>query len=87
MSFYQLNIVVAVDQNIEEEEIRAQAFLDELNDELNERRANQTLAEWNFNSNITKENEAIKDAIAAKNAEFYKVQKFLLIFFFKFEVR
>lgn len=72
--------MIAVDQNIEEEEIRAQAFLDELNDELNARRSNQTLAEWNFNINITKENEAIKDVIATENAEFYKV--FAKLFFF-----
>lgn len=65
--------MTAVDQNIEEEEIRAQAYLDELNLELIERRRNESLAEWNFNSNITKENQAIKDAISTDNAAFLKV--------------
>lgn len=69
----------AIDQGIEEEEIRAQAFLDELNPILNERRANQTLAEWNYNVNITEHNEQFKDSIAAENAEFYKVSLNLLI--------
>lgn len=68
--------VQGVDQNIEEEEIRARAFLDELNDELNERKSKQTTAEWNFNTNITKENEERKNVIAAENAEFYKVHTF-----------
>lgn len=65
--------MTAVDQNIEEEEVRAQAYIDELNFELIERRTNQTTAEWNFNSNITKENQAIKGAVLADNAAFSKV--------------
>lgn len=69
----QLNTIGCVDQNIEEEEIRARSYLDELNDELNERRSKAVTAEWNFNVNITKENEEIKDAIAAENAEYFKV--------------
>lgn len=73
----QVNFVICIDQNIEEEEIRARAYLDELNDELNERKTKQVLAEWNFNVNITKENEERKDAIAAENAEFSKVRTFL----------
>lgn len=75
----QLGSVKCVDQNIEEEEIRARAYLDELNDELNERRCKQVTAEWNFNVNITKENEERKDAIAAENAEFSKVSDFMAI--------
>lgn len=73
-SSWKLSSIQGIDQNIEEEEIRARAFLDELNDELNERKSKQTTAEWNFNSNITKENEERKDEIAAENAEFYKVR-------------
>lgn len=72
-SYYKASFVHGIDQNIEEEEIRARSFLDELNDELNERKNQQVTAEWNFSTNITKENEEIKDNIAAKNAEFYKV--------------
>lgn len=63
----------ALDQNIEEEEIRAQAYIDDLNSELIERRTNESIAAWNFNSNITKENQAKKDAISADNAAFLKV--------------
>lgn len=69
-----MSSVHGIDQNIEEEEIRARAYLDELNDELNERRCKETIAEWNFNSNITKENEERLDKIAAENAEFHKVR-------------
>lgn len=68
---------ICIDQNIEEEEIRAKAYLDELNDELNERKNKQTIVEWNFNTNVTKENEERKDAIAAENAEFFKVSDFI----------
>lgn len=66
-------MVYGIDQNIEEEEIRARSFLDELNDELNERKNQQIIAEWNFSTNITKANSDIKDTVAAKNAEFLKV--------------
>lgn len=69
----QLNIIGCVDQNIEEQEIRARSYLDELNDELNERKHKEVVAEWNYNSNITDKNEEIKDAIASENAEYYKV--------------
>lgn len=69
--------IISVDQNIEEEEIRARAYLDELNSELNERRCRIVTAEWDYNSNITKENEERKDAIAADNAEFTKVGDFI----------
>lgn len=68
-----MNFVTGVDQNIEEEEIRAQSFLDELNEELNHRRSVASIAEWNYNTNITTENEKRKTVIAAENAEFYKV--------------
>lgn len=71
-----------IDQNIEEEEIRARAFLDELDDELNKRRANLTLAEWNFTTNITKENEEYKEVLSAANAEFTKVYLCAVFIFF-----
>lgn len=76
-----MNLVAGIDQGIEEEEIRAQAYLDELNDELNERKSRQVTAEWNFNSNITDANEKAKDAIAAENAEFYKVRYAISVLF------
>lgn len=77
----QFGSIQSVDQNIEEEEIRARAFLDELNDELNERKNRQTLAEWDFNSNITDANQKRKDEIAAENAVFTKV-RILICFIF-----
>lgn len=71
--------MIGIDQNIEEEEIRARAYLDELNDELNERKTKLVLAEWNFNVNITKHNEELKDAVSAENAEFSKVLHAVLL--------
>lgn len=72
----QVNLAICIDQNIEEEEIRARAYLDQLNDELNERKNKQVTVEWNFNVNITKYNEEQKDAVGAENAEYFKVCAF-----------
>lgn len=60
-------------ESIEEEEVRAQAFLNVLNVELNHKRTILTEAEWNFVTNITDANQAIKDALAAENAKYIKV--------------
>lgn len=60
-------------ESIEEEEARAQTFLTALNGELNHRRSILTEAEWNFVTNITDANQAIKDALAAENAKYIKV--------------
>lgn len=79
-------LIQGIDQNIEEEEIRARVYLDELNYELNERNNKQVNAEFAFNVNITKENEEIKDAIAAENAEFHKVCEFGLQFIDYFSI-
>lgn len=68
-------MIYAVDQGIEEEEAQAQAFLNKLNIELNHRRSILTTAEWNYVTNITDANQAIKDALAAENAQFSKVWK------------
>lgn len=65
--------IKAVDQSIEEEEIRAQSFLTELNGELDQRKSIQATAEWKYATNITDANEKRKDEIGAENAEFYKV--------------
>lgn len=62
-----------MDQSIEEEEIRAQAFLNELNDEFNQRKNVQVHAEWNYVSNITDENARQKEKVEAESAEYYKV--------------
>lgn len=63
----------AVDQSIEEEEIRAQVYLNELNDVLNERKNAESTAQWDYESNITDHNEKKQQEVSAANAEFYKV--------------
>lgn len=63
----------AVDQNIEEEEIRAQVLVNELNDEFVRRRSLEATAGWNHATNITDENEKIKTEIALDNAKYAKV--------------
>lgn len=65
-----------MDQSIEEEEIRAQAFLSELNDELNQRKNIQVHAEWDYGSNVTDYNEQRKEKIAAEMAEYSKVREY-----------
>lgn len=74
--FFQTSLFVAsaVDQSIEEEEIRAQAFVNELNDEFNQRKNIQVRAEWDYGSNITAYNEQRKEKIGAELAEYYKVR-------------
>lgn len=67
-------IASAVDQSIEEEEIRAQAFLNELNDEFNQRKNIQVCAEWDYGSNITAYNEQRKEKVGAELAEYFKVR-------------
>lgn len=64
----------AVDQSIEEDEIRAQAFLNELNDEFNQRKNIHVRAEWDYGSNITDYNEQRKEKIGAEMAVYYKVR-------------
>lgn len=70
----------AVDQSIEEEEIRAQAFLNELNDEFNQRKNIQVRAEWDYASNITDYNEQRKEKVDAETAEYHKVRGKRLLF-------
>lgn len=56
-----------------DEEIHAKEFLDDLNTRLTENLAKQTVAEWNYESNITDENEKLQSDITAENAIFRKV--------------
>lgn len=63
-----------MDQSIEEEEIRAQAFLNELNDEFNQHKSVEVHAEWDYGSNITDYNELRKEKVSAEAAEYYKVR-------------
>lgn len=63
----------AIDQDIEEEEIRAQAFLDRIGDELVQRRNLDAIVNWEYASNITDHNEKRKNEVAADNAKYAKV--------------
>lgn len=63
----------AVDQSIEEEEIRAQVYLNELNDVLNQRKNAESLAQWNYEANLTDYNQKRQEEVNADNAEYYKV--------------
>lgn len=63
----------AFDQDLEEEEIRAQAFLAELNEEYDHRRNVEQIVGWAYGSNITEENEKHRAEVLAENAKFYKV--------------
>lgn len=65
----------AVDQALEDEEITAQDFMTELNEEYNRRKNIETIAAWAYASNITDENEKIKNDVSAENAKYYKVSK------------
>lgn len=67
----------AVDQALEDEEITAQDFMSELNEEYNRRKNIETIAAWAYASNITDENEKLKNDVSAENAKFYKVSKML----------
>lgn len=81
---YFIQVVYGVDQELENEEILAQDYMNELDGQLLHANNIEVTAEWNYASNITDENEKIKTEISAKNAEFYKVKYFL--FFLLWEV-
>lgn len=78
-----MSCIHAVDQKIEEEEIRAQQFMTELNDELNRRKNIEMIASWQYASNITDENEKIKNEVAFDNAKFTKVGQMIINFLLK----
>lgn len=65
--FKQLSQVMCMDEN------EARAYVDGLNDELNERKNKQSLASWNAYVNITEENEKLEAAIDLENSQFLKV--------------
>lgn len=63
----------AIDQLIEEEEIRAQTFIEEFEEEMIQRRYLDVVANWDYASNITDYNEKRKNEVSADNARFAKV--------------
>lgn len=68
-----------IDQDIEEEEIRAQTFLDNLGEELIQRRNLDVVANWAYASNITDANEKRKNEVSADNAKFAKVRENIVL--------
>ncbi|XP_037038832.1 angiotensin-converting enzyme-like [Bradysia coprophila] len=64
--------VNGVDQGLEDEEIQAQEYIQELNYEIQMRRNQEANAEWNYYSNITDETERRKLEVSTENAKFYK---------------
>jgi Angiotensin-converting enzyme len=57
----------------DDEEARAKAYMDELNDEFLTRRNTETNASWDYASNITDANLEKRNEISTANAEFSKV--------------
>lgn len=66
-------VVVAVDQALEDEEIHAEEFMYELNDDLRRRQNLDAEAAWEYETNITDETVRKKNEVAAENAKFLKV--------------
>lgn len=68
-----LAIVAAVDQALEDQEIRAGEYMETLNAELN--RQNNIVAEaaWAYGSNVTEHNARLKNDASVKSALFSKV--------------
>lgn len=67
-----ITVTTAIDQALEDEEINAIEYMTELNVELARRRNIETVASWAYASNITDENEKLKNDVSAENAKFYK---------------
>jgi hypothetical protein len=60
-----------------DDESRAQAIIDGLNDELANMRNIQTVASWNFESNITDYNEEVVSNVSIDGAKYTKVSHHL----------
>lgn len=65
-------VAQAIDQLIEEEEIRAQTFIDEFEEEMIQRRNLDAVVNWDYASNITDYNEKRKNEVLADNTRFAK---------------
>lgn len=65
--------------NITEEEIRAKKFITGLNNEFNQNDRRKMIASWNHDSNITDENEKIKNEVEAEVAKYYQVRQLIII--------
>lgn len=64
---------VSVDQALEDEEINAEEFMYELSDDFVRRHNLETVASWEYETNITDETVRKMKDVAAENAKFYKV--------------
>lgn len=70
---FQLCLCKASHQIVGEDEIRAKAFLTTLNNEVRELKSKQSLAQWNFVTNVSMENEKQQIAVDFKYAKFIKM--------------
>lgn len=52
----------------------AKSFLSLLNDEIRDRKSKEYLAEWDYVTNITTENDKRRIEIATENAKYIKVR-------------
>lgn len=75
VSYFVWKTVNGVDQGLEDEEIQAQEYIQELNYEIQMRRNQEANAEWDYYSNITDATEKRKLEVSTENAKFYKVSR------------
>lgn len=60
-------------ETVAEEEERVCAWIDDLDDEINSMRNKGVIASWNYESNITDENQRISNDVSAEIAKEFKV--------------
>lgn len=60
-------------ETLVEEEVRARLLVDKLSDEINLKKNRETIASWNYVSNITDENQKISNEVSVEMAKEYKV--------------
>lgn len=72
---------IAGEWTIEEEELTAQTYIKTLNDELTRRSNILTNAQWDYQSNITNENEKKANDLSSEFAVYIKVCVVVLLYF------
>lgn len=60
-------------ETVTEEEERVCAWIEDLDDEINSMRNRGVIASWNYESNITDENQRISNDVSAEMAKEFKV--------------
>lgn len=66
-------VAVAIDQALEDEEIRAVEHMTALDAQINHQRNAYANVAWAYGSNVTEYNARLKNEASAENAIFYKV--------------